>query len=290
MKRRLAIFISILTLLCSCKEGFDDNTKKTIFVTITPLKMVAEELTCGDFPVEVLVPEGASPETYDPTARQLTDANRAQLLFSTGLIEFEQSLASRVSHKERVVDLSSGITLLAGCCSHKHSHDHTHHTHGIDPHIWTSPRALATMVRTMHKRIMLLYPDSVKYEAAADRLLERIANIDSRCKELIETSNTKAFMIYHPAYTYYANDYGLQQISIEQDGKEPSPRQLTSLIEEARQHDIKSILIQPQYSHDKVRSIAKECDLEIIDIDPLAKDILSEIERVTTIICRSDEQ
>ncbi len=290
MKRRLAIFISIITLLCSCKGDNNHTAEKTIFVSITPLKMLVEEITCGDFPVEVLVPEGASPETYDPTARQLTEASQAQLLLSTGLITFEQSLVDRIADKERIVDLSSGITLLAGSCTHNHSHSHMHHTHGIDPHIWTSPRALTTMVRTMHKRVMALYPDSTKYDVAASRLLERIEQLDTRCQESIVASETEAFMIYHPAYTYYAHDYGIRQISVEQDGKEPSPRQLALLVEEVKRHNIKAILLQPQYSIDKVMALAEECGIEVIVTDPLATDILSEIERVTTIICGADEQ
>ena len=287
MKRRLAIFISIITLLCSCKGDNSHTAEKTIFVSITPLKMLAEEITCGDFPVEVLVPEGASPETYDPTARQLTEASQAQLLLSTGLITFEQSLVDRIADKERIVDLSSGITLLAGSCTHNHSHSHMHHTHGIDPHIWTSPRALTTMVRTMHKRVMKLYPDSTKYDTAAQHLLKRIENLDTECSEKIRNANVKAMMIYHPAYTYYANDYGIKQIAIEQDGKEPSPRMLTKLVDEAKANNLHYIFIQPQYSTDKIAPLAAECGAEVIVTDPLSDDIIGEIERVSELICKS---
>ena len=93
-------------------------------------------------------------------------------------------------------------------------------------------------------------------------------------------------MIYHPAYTYYARDYGIQQIAIEHDGKEPSLRQTTDLIETAKNHNIKVILRQPQYSEDKVRAIANDAGAEIITTDPLSEDIIGEIERITEIICR----
>jgi zinc transport system substrate-binding protein len=93
-------------------------------------------------------------------------------------------------------------------------------------------------------------------------------------------------MIYHPAYTYYARDYGIQQIAIEHDGKEPSLRQTTELINRAHQYNIRYILRQPQYSEDKVRAIAKDAGAEIIVTDPLAEDIMGEIKRVTDIICR----
>ena len=96
-------------------------------------------------------------------------------------------------------------------------------------------------------------------------------------------------MIYHPAFTYYAKDYDIEQISVEQDGKEPSPHQLTALVEKARQHNISKLLIQPQYSKDKLRALATECGAEIVEIDPLSEDIMAEIERVTDLICGSDE-
>ena len=92
-------------------------------------------------------------------------------------------------------------------------------------------------------------------------------------------------MIYHPAYTYFARDYSIEQIAIEQEGKEPTPRQLTALVERAKSEGINAIFIQPQYSIDKVRAIAEACDAEVVTTDPLSSDILAEIERITDIIC-----
>lgn len=279
--RRIAIFIASVILIVGCNSSTKGNTEKTIFVTITPLKSLVEAVTCGDFDVEVLVPEGASPETYEPTARQLTALNSARRVFAIGLIDFEQSLISNLDSGS-IVDLSTGIDPMEGSCSHGHKH----HSHGIDPHTWTSPRALKTMVRTIERAIMADYPDSAKYSEAADELVARIEALDSHCEERIAGSGVEAILIYHPAYTYYARDYGIRQIAIEHDGKEPSPRQLTSIISTARENGIRTILIQPQYSPDKVRAIAEECDAEVVVTNPLAEDILAEIERVTDVICR----
>lgn len=283
MIRKIAIFVLLASMMVGCDNAPKSNGNEAIFVTITPLRMLVEEITCGDFPVEVLVPEGASPETYDPTARQLTEAEDAQLLLSTGLIAFEQNLVSRISNHQNIVDLSEGITLLRGSCTH----NHCSHSHGIDPHIWTSPRALKRAVSTIHREVMERYPDSTKYSDAAQLLIERIETLDQECKQKITEAGAKAIMIYHPAFTYYANDYGINQIAIEQEGKEPTPRQLTTLVEQARKNNIRNIFIQPQYSIDKVKPLAEECDADIIITDPLAKDILAEIERVTDIICGS---
>ena len=279
--QKIATFIicTLLTIGCATKSESD---KKTIYVTITPLQSIIQEITAGDFDVEVIVPKGASPETFEPTPKQVTAFSDAEFIFSTGLIDFEQSLTSRISGVAELANLSEDIELIAGSCSHGNHQ----HKHGIDPHIWTSPRALRTMVTNAHDAIMAHYPDSVKYTVAAEQLLKRIDDLDSYCATRIEIAGVEAMMIYHPAYTYYARDYGIEQIAIEHDGKEPSLRQTTELINKAKEHGVKAILRQPQYSEDKVRAIANDTGAEIITTDPLSEDILSEIERVTEIICR----
>ena len=276
--QRIAIFILSVVLLFGCGSHNSAEDKKTIYVTISPLKSIVEEVVCGDYNVEVLVPKGASPESFEPTMKELMALNGAEYIYSTGLINFEQTLTSSVEYSERIINLSEGIELMEGCCSHGHHH----HKHGIDPHIWTSPRALQTMVRNI---VSSLPADSVKYSVAADKLLNKLSKLDSLCSSSIADSGVDAIMIYHPAFTYYARDYGIEQISIEHDGKEPSPRQLTSLVDKARNHGITKLLIQPQYGKDKLRSMALECDAEIIEVDPLSDDIMAEIERVTMIIC-----
>ena len=279
--QKIATFIICALLIVGCTTK-SDSDKKTIFVTITPMQSIIEEITAGDFDIEVIVPKGASPETFEPTPKQVTSFSDAELIFSTGLIDFEQSLVERISGDAEVVNLSNGIELIAGSCSHGNHK----HKHGVDPHIWTSPRALRTMVTNTHKAIMAHYPDSVKYTEATGRLLERINKLDNYCATRIKAEGVEAMMIYHPAYTYYARDYGIKQIAIEHDGKEPSLRQTTALIEKAKEHGVKAILRQPQYSEDKVHAIANDAGAEIITTDPLAEDILGEIERVTEIICR----
>ena len=246
------------------------------------MQSLIQEITMGDFVVEVIVPKGASPETFEPTPKQVTAFNDAEFIFSTGLIDFEQSLVRRINGDAEVVNLSKDIELIAGSCSHGHHHHH----HGVDPHVWTSPRALRTMITNAHNAIITHYPDSVKYSEATEQLLERIDALDTYCAMRIAEAGVKAMMIYHPAYTYYARDYGIEQIAIEHDGKEPSLRQTTSLIERAKQHNIKSIFRQPQYSEEKVRAIANDAGSKIIVTDPLSEDILNEIERVTEIICQ----
>ena len=285
MFKKLTTFIILATLLCGCNSSTEGGDKKTIYVTIAPLRAIVEEIIGGDYNVEVLVPKGASPESFEPTAKNLMALNDAELVFSVGLINFEQSLVGSLKDDSRLVNLSDGIELLAGSCSHcNHAH-----AHGIDPHIWTSPRALKRVVNNIDAAMQRVAPDSVKYRDNADKLLHKLDALDSLCRSKLSANEVSAIMIYHPAFTYYANDYAIEQISVEQDGKEPSPRQLTALVEKARKYNISKILIQPQYNKDKLSALATECGAEIVEIDPLSENIISEIERITTIICSGNE-
>lgn len=285
MFKKLAILFTLFPLLLGCSSRGEESSKKTIYVTITPLRALVEEITGGDYIVQTLVPKGASPETFEPTMKHLMALNDAEQVFSVGLINFEQELVSSVKSSDRLVNLSDGIELIAGSCTHcNHAH-----AHGIDPHIWTSPQALKRVVENIGLAMERVAPDSTKYRDNVDKLTHKLSALDSLCSSNIASNGVEAIMIYHPAFTYYARDYGIEQISVEQDGKEPSPRQLTSLVEKARQHNISKVLIQPQYNKDKLRALATECGAEIVEVDPLSEDIMVEIERVTTIICSKDE-
>lgn len=282
MIRKIAKLLTLTILLCGCNSHQTEESKKTIYVTIAPLRSIVQEIVSDDYDVKVLVPNGASPETFEPTVKQLMELNDAEFVYTTGLINFERTLTSSVKHSERVIDLSHGIELMEGCCSHGHHH----HSHGVDPHIWTSFRTLRTMVENITST---LHPDSTKYHIASKELIDNLNLSDKECSEKISSCGVDAIMIYHPALTYYARDYNLEQIAIEHDGKEPSPRQLTALVDKAKQHNIKEILIQPQYNKEKLQSLATECGTEIVEIDPLSEDIITEIKRVTDIICHKDE-
>ena len=244
----ITLLIAILCGGCTSRRPADGEP---LYVSILPLRSLVQGIVGDDFDIEVLVPPGASPETFEPTPRQFVGLNKARMVFNVGLIDFETMLLAKVEDQAKVVDLSRGIELITGTCSHG-SHGHTH-THGIDPHVWTSPRALQKMA-----------------ENAA-----RIA-----------ASDVEYFIIYHPALTYYARDYGLRQIAIEADGKEPSAKQLTQLIRQAREDGVRRILYQSQFPASAVEVIARDIDAEYAEVDPLREDVIANIEEITGIITR----
>ena len=200
------------------------------------------------------------------------------MVFNVGLIDFETTLLAKIEDQAKVVNLSRGIELIAGTCSHG-SHGHTH-THGIDPHVWTSPRALQKMAENAYEAIREAYPDSVKYETNYRLLQQELKALDERTAARIAASDVEYFIIYH------ARDYGLRQIAIEADGKEPSAKQLTQLIRQAREDGVRRILYQSQFPASAVEVIARDIDAEYAEVDPLREDVIANIEEITGIITR----
>ena len=272
------IYILLATLLLSC-NGTPTQPEADIIVSIEPLKYIVEEITEGDFRVDVLVPQGTSPETFDPAPRQIMALDKAQMVFAVGLIDFEQALLKRIG--KNITNLSDGVELMAGACSHAHE---GHHHHGIDPHIWTSPRELKIMAYNTHKRIMQQYPDSVKYTKAYEALVQELDSLDRECELKISTSDTKAFAIYHPALTYYARAYNIEQIAIEADGKEPSAKHIANIIDKAHDKAIRTLLYQVEYPRSVVDVVAKDMGIEPKEINPLASNPLQFIKDVTNAI------
>jgi len=281
------------------------STENILTVSILPIKYIVEKIIGHDFQVMVLVPPGANPETYEPTPSQIIQLSESQLIFTTGLIDFECELTRRLSTDpdlaKKIVNLSQGINLIGEMHGekevyssdnrtkkHKHKHKggatHHHHHHGVDPHIWASPAELRTMSRTAYERIALLYPDSAKYELNFNLLINQIDSLDRTIRTKTEASPNSSFLIYHPALTYWARAYGYEQIALENDGKEPSAEYLKQIAIRARRDGITRIFYQAQFSRRVVETLAAEIGAESIEIDPLAVDVFENLIHITDLI------
>ena len=271
---------ALITSACSAKSGKEQPSD--IAVTILPLKYIVESITDNDFKVEVMVSKGASPETYEPTPKQLIKLNESQMIFSTGLIDFENALLGRIENQKAIINLSKGISLIEGSCSHNHAYSNSHtHAHGIDPHIWTSPRELKIMAKNAYDAIMQHYPDSAKYHTAYKALVDEFDQLDKQCEQMCHDSKTEAFVVYHPALTYFARAYGIEQIAVESDGKEPSAKHLAHIIDDAKAKNARCILYQVQYPRSVVEVVAKDMGCKCIEFDPLEENITENILHIT---------
>ena len=284
MNRLIAILVVIISLLFSGCANREIVVTNRAIVSIAPLKPIVEAILGDDFEVEVLVPQGTSPETFEPTPKQLREVESARFVFSTGLLEFEQELLKRVARNEQIVNLSEGIQLISGTCSHAHHNHGCGHSHGIDPHVWCSPKSLATMATNAYNAIIGEMPDSMKYKMAYNELFIEIANLNKEVADRCINSERKSFMIYHPALTYLARDYQLTQIAIENEGKEPSAKHLTRIIDQARNEGIKHIFYQSEFPASSVEVICKDTNATAVEINPLDENIFDNIRHITTLI------
>lgn len=277
----LFIYIALAMMLYSCNNIEKKSYDNTIFVSIAPLKPIVEAIVGDDFSVEVLVPAGASPETFEPTPKQFIALNESIMVLSTGLLDFEKSILQRVHDQSKVINLSQGIATIAGSCSHTHHGKHCHH--GVDPHIWCSPKCIDIMAKNMYNALVAMVPDK-DYTTAYSTLNEQIKELDSVVTKLCNNSSLPYFIIYHPALTYLARDYNLEQVAIEHEGKEPSAKHLATIIERARRDGMKRVFYQSEFPESSVAIVAEDIGAETVEINPLDENIFENIVTIATLI------
>lgn len=285
MKRLHTFLLILLTvLLCAC-SGDSPSDRPVLTVTIEPVRYVVEAIAGNRYAVETLMPKGASPETYEPTPRQMMQLQRSAALFQVGTLGFEQTrLPEMVESMPTLPVISLGDSIKPIVDPH---HSHEGHTSSIDPHVWMSPLNLIQMARNAHRTLCRL--DSVHIDYYTHRLdsFEIAMNalhleLKSRLTPLAERS----FLIYHPALGYYARDYGLQQLTVEHDGKEPTAASLRALINQCRGEEVKAIFISAEHSGQGARRVAEALGRPTLSINPLDTDVPAQLRMITKMMLR----
>lgn len=287
--------ILLLSLLVSSTLGAEPLS---VFVSLLPQQTFVERLGGPDVVVESLVKPGFSPHTYEPTPSQIARLAEAELFVGIGL-PFESAWMERLraaNPNMRLLDLSEGIERRV---MEAHDHHHDHHAHApavpaqagseLDPHLWTSPR----LVRTMGERIAAVLTEldpahASDYAARLATFQADLEALDADIRAQLAGLKHRRFMVYHPAWGYFADAYGLTQIPIELDGKEPGPRQLADLIDQARKQNVKVIFVQPQFSRKAAEQVARAIDGRVEAIDNLAPDYFENLRRVALAIAASE--
>lgn len=278
MKKRFVLIPILLGIivLSGCVSNTIENKKPTVVVSILPLKYIVEQIVDSTVQVKVLVPPGSSPEMYEPTPEQLIDFSKADAYFAIGLLDFEIGLQPKLKddYKIRFVNLSDSCNLIKGEDDHdmESGIEDGHHHHAIDPHVWMSPVEVKHMAGEILSTLISLYPDRKDiFEKNYSNFIAHVDSVNIHVKEILEQSNSKAFLIYHSALSYFARDYGLLQLSIENEGKNPSVQGIIDIVKKSRELGIKSVLSQSQFDIHNAQSIAKELGVDVVKVDPLAE-------------------
>jgi zinc transport system substrate-binding protein len=274
------VYLLILFILCACGSTTQKNDKPIITVTLEPLRYFAEAIAGEHYDVVSMVPKGSSPESYDPTPQQLVALSRSQAYLRIGYIGFEQAWMKKLEANApdmKVFDTSRGVDLIRG---EGHWHGDHFHEGGVEPHIWNSTRNAITIAENIYAALCELdATHQEEYKHRLDSLKETIQRTDTDVRTLLENAD-HTFLIYHPALSYFARDYGLKQISIEEGGKEPSPAYLKHLIELCRQEKARVIFVQQEFDQRNAQLIANELGIEIVSINPLSYDWAEEMVRI----------
>jgi zinc transport system substrate-binding protein len=268
----------------------------TVFVSLVPQKYFVQQIGKDRVEIEVLIPPGADLHIYEPKPRQMVALARARLYFAIG-IEFEEARLkdlSRANPQLMIVRTDQGIEKMPLASHHefgeneghapetatKHDHDH-HAAGGLDPHIWLSPPLVRQQARTIVRALQEIDPDHhAIYQANYRTFIAEIDELDAELRSIFSGKHGLQFMVFHPAWGYFAHAYGLQQLPVEIEGKDPKPAQLRSLIEHAREQEIKVIFVQPQFSAKSARLIAREIGGQVVSADPLAADWAANLRQV----------
>lgn len=268
--KQLILFPILLLCLTACSSKQQQSEEPTVTVTLEPLRYFTEAIAGDKFKVVSMVPKGSSPETYDPTPQQLVNLDKSTAYLRIGHIGFEQAWMDKLTTNAphlKIFDTSKGIDVIqeAG-----HDHGDHHHEGGIEPHIWNSTRNASVIADNIYAALCELDSENEPYyKHRRDSLQQIIAQTDTEVRNQLQNANS-TFLIYHPALSYFARDYGLKQISIEEGGKEPSPAHLKELIETCRRDNARVIFVQQEFDTRNAKLIADELGITVIPINPLS--------------------
>ena len=280
MNRNL-IYMLLLFFMVSCGRKQQESSKPVITVSIAPYKYFIDKIAGNDFRVNVMVPPGSDPHSYEPLPGQISDLRSSTGYISNGFLGFEMTWLDRfyeVNNKMRSLSLGEYIDPLG--------EDHHHeggHTESADPHYWVSPNCARIMAARIKDFLIELNPSGEKLYISNHKLLDSIiVSVEKRATDLFSEYRNSAFMIYHPNLGYLARDYGLEEIAVEFEGKEPPPSRMRYLIDRARKENIKMIFVQKEYDKKNATSIAGEIGAEVKIIDPLAENWESSVQEIIT--------
>lgn len=253
----------------------ESNAKPTVTVTIPPYQYFVDKIAGDKVDVNVMVSNGNNPETYEPNAQQMMELSNSALYLKVGSIGFEQTWMKKLQDNApdmKMIDTSVGITPAK--------------TPGgnIDPHVWMSCKNARIISSNIFKALCQLEPENKTFfQKNYQQLLSSIDRQDSIIRKSFKDNPemVRKFVIYHPILTYFARDYQLEQLAIEEEGREPSAAQLKSLIERARKQKIRYCLIQAEFANRNTTTFIKESHTKPMDINPLQADWANAMKEVS---------
>jgi len=278
-----------ISLIGACTQPSPATAGKIgVVVSILPLAEFVESIGGDKVAVSVMIPPGADPHSYEPKPSQMTALANARMYVKVGSgVEFEITYMDKLASINKtmlIVDTSKDIGLIKSESEHENGHDNEQeheHESGIDPHIWTSVRNAMIMAGNICSGLVQIDPENkAHYENNRDSFIDYLKKLDDTISTGLSTVSNRTFIVYHPSFSYFANDYNLTQISIEQEGKEPTAAYITHVIKEAKEKNCRVVFVSPQFSDKSASVIAKEINGAVVAVDTLAPQYIANMEKI----------
>jgi zinc transport system substrate-binding protein len=271
-----------LLLAVSCaSEQPEQEQNLTVAVSILPQKSFVERIAGDLVDTVVMVPPGQSPTTYEPTTGQLQQLSNSAVFFTIG-VPFEQSFIPLLKQnlpELRITATDTSTPKRRFVTSHAHEEDEQEHEDGaIDPHIWMSPISVISQAEIMAEELAEIDPEHAQeYYDNLESFTAELEQLDQELSQLLSPLAGETLLVYHPAFGYFADRYGLKQKAVETGGKEPSARQLEQLVEEAREEEVSVIFVQPEFDASSARVIADAVGAEVVIIGSLEENYVENL-------------
>lgn len=271
----LTLATTMAVFAYSCSE--DKTAKPSLAVSIEPQRYILENLTGDDYDIVTLMPNGANPETYELSVANRAALEKATACFTTGFFPFENTLALTGENHNKVMLTTRGIDLIYGTHNHEDNHneflyaDDAHRN--ADPHVWTSIGNVRIIARNMAADLVAINPsDSAVVEQRLAAFEHRLDSIGNAVESALTPVRGKSFLVWHPSLTYFARDYGLNQIAVGAHAKELSPKAMRDIIDHAREDSVRVFFFQEEFDSRQAEALNSGIGSEIVKINPSSYD------------------
>jgi len=270
-----ALFIAV-PFFTMDKAPVEVQTKPTVVVTVPPQATFVREVAADLVTIVTVLPPGANHETYSPPPQDMEKISKASLYLTLGLPPERGNIlpkAAEMNRKLKIVDVQNEVT--------KSYAPRFFAPGDQDPHIWLSPKRAVVMVQLTARELSALDPaNRGTYEANAKRYIAQIEAADREIQDSLKSMSKRTFIVYHPAFGYFADDYNLTMVALEEEGKEADPRRIRDIIDMARAKGIKIIFYQEDIDGRQSRTFAEELGGRAEKLSPMATDYVDNVKRM----------
>ncbi len=277
------VFISIFLYVCCYTQGWADEQRNIYIAGIPPIAGILDHLVLPHEQVQVLTSSNVNPHTFDVSPSQLQKLTQASIFFHT-IFPFELKVVNTLKNTESkvlCVDVTPHIIWRRGQVHHDHGHDdhgHHHEEENKDLHCWLNPANLEILSTHIYNALIKNNPtEKEAYQSRFEKWQNDLKEMDKKIKQILLPHKGKNFFVFHPAFGYFADYYGLKEVCIEMEGKSPSPKQIQTLMEQMQREKTKVIFIQPQFDPKPAELIAKSIGSKVEVINDFERDILNHL-------------